>query len=79
MPKKGHTEEQIVAVVGISEATYYAWKKDYAGLGVSELRDLRQLRDENGRLVADLSLDRQKCGAGQKVPFNILGSPVLRD
>jgi putative transposase len=48
MPKKGHTEEQIVAVlrqaeagekvselcrkVGISEATYYAWKKQYAGL-----------------------------------------------
>ena len=72
MPKKGHTEEQIVAVlrhseagekvselcrkVGISEATYYAWKKQYAG------RELRQLRDENGRLkrlVADLSLDRQ--------------------
>jgi len=48
--------------VGISEATYYAWKKQYARLGVSELRELRQLRDENGRLkrlVADLSLDRQ--------------------
>jgi putative transposase len=78
MPKKGHTEEPIVAVlrqveagekvaeicrkVGISEATYYAWKKQYAGLGVSELRELRQLRDENGRLkrlVAALSLDRQ--------------------
>jgi putative transposase len=78
MPKKGHTEEQIAAVlrqaeagekvselcrkVGSSEATYYAWKKQYAGLGVSELRELRQLRDENGRLkrlVADLSLDRQ--------------------
>ena len=75
MSKKGHTEEQIVAVprqaearekvsdlcrkVGISEATYYAWKKQYAGLGISELRELRQLRDENGRLkrlVADLSL-----------------------
>jgi putative transposase len=78
MPKKGHTEEQIVAVlrqgeagekvgdicrkVGISEATYYAWKKQYSGLGVSELRELRQLREENGRLkrlVADLSLDKQ--------------------
>ena len=48
--------------VGISEATYYAGKKQYAGLGVSELRELRQLRDENGRLkglVADLSLDGQ--------------------
>ena len=46
---------------GISEATYYVWKKKYAGLGLSELRELRQLREENSklkRLVADLSLDR---------------------
>jgi putative transposase len=76
--KKAHTEEQIVAVlqqgqagekvadicrkVGISEGTYYAWKKQFAGLGITELRELRQLREENGRLkrlVADLSLDRQ--------------------
>jgi putative transposase len=38
------------------------WKKQYAGLGINELRELRQLREENGRLkrlVADLSLDRQ--------------------
>ena len=78
MPKKGHPEEQIIAALqqveggskvaevcrqmGISEATFYSWKKQYAGLGISELRELRQLRDENGRLkrlVADLSLDRQ--------------------
>jgi hypothetical protein len=78
MPKKAHSEEQIVTVlrqgetgervadicrkVGISEGTYYAWKKRYAGLGINELRELRQLREENGRLkrlVADLSLDRQ--------------------
>ena len=78
MPKKEHTEEQIVAVlrqveggervadicrkVGISQATYYLWRRQYAGLGVSELRELRQLREENGRLkrlVADLSVDRQ--------------------
>lgn len=78
MPKSGHTEEQIVAVlrqveagarvddvcgkVGISQATYYLWKRKYTGVGVSELRELRQLRDEVGRLkrlVADLSLDRQ--------------------
>jgi transposase InsO family protein len=48
--------------VGISEATYYVWKRQYAGLGVSELREMRQLREENGwfkRLVADLSLDGQ--------------------
>jgi len=44
---------------GISEATYYIWKKKYSGL--SELRELRQRREENAklkRLVTDLSLDR---------------------
>jgi len=48
--------------MGISEATFYAWKKKYGGLGVSELRELRQLKEENTRLkqmVADLSLDKQ--------------------
>ena len=78
MPRKGHSEEQIIAALkqyesgdkvadicrklGVSEATFYTWKKQYVGLGVQELRELRQLREENGRLkrlVADLSLDRQ--------------------
>ena len=76
MPKKGHSEEQTCAhcarrraarvsdicrEYGISDATFYIWKKKYSGLGLSELRELRQLREENGklkRLVADLSLDR---------------------
>jgi len=47
--------------LGVSEATFYAWKKKYAHLGVSELRRLRQLEDENGRLkrlVAELTLDK---------------------
>ncbi len=47
---------------GISEATFYNWKKKFAGLGVSELRRLRQLEEENQqlkKLVADLSLDKQ--------------------
>jgi len=47
--------------LGVSEATFYAWKKKYAHLGVSELRRLRQLEDENSRLkrlVADLTLDK---------------------
>ncbi len=47
--------------LGVSEATVYAWKKKYAHLGVSELRRLRQLEDENARLkrlVADLTLDK---------------------
>lgn len=54
--------EEICRKMGISEATFYNWKKKYGGLGVSELRELRQLKDENSRLkqmVADLSLDKQ--------------------
>ncbi|MBW7565493.1 transposase [Chromobacterium subtsugae] len=48
--------------MGVSEATPYNWKKKYGGLGVSELRRLKQLEEENARLkrmVADLSLDKQ--------------------
>ena len=47
--------------LGVSEATFYVWKKKYAHLGVAELRELRQLREENARLkrvVADLTLDK---------------------
>ena len=47
---------------GISQATYFNWKKKYAGLMPSEMRRLKQLEDENGRLkkiVADLALDRE--------------------
>jgi putative transposase len=47
--------------LGVSEATFYAWKKKYAHLGVNELRRLRQVEEENSRLkrlVADLSLDK---------------------
>ena len=77
MAKRGHSEEEILRVLreaesgdtvvevcrkhGISQQTFYLWKKKYAGLGLQELRELRQLRDENAklkRLVADLSLDR---------------------
>ena len=77
MPRRGRTEEQIIVALrqaesgvvvkevcrqaGISENTFYTWKRKYAGIGVSELRELRQLREENARLkrlVADLSLDK---------------------
>ncbi|MBB5634991.1 putative transposase [Pedobacter cryoconitis] len=47
--------------MGIHQATYYNWKKKFGGLGVTELRRLRQLEDENAKLkqlVADLSLDK---------------------
>jgi putative transposase len=77
MGKRGHSEEEILRVLreaesgdtvveicrkhGISQQTFYLWKKKYAGLGLNELRELRQFREENQklkRLVADLSLDR---------------------
>ena len=47
--------------VGISEQSFYRWKKVYGGLQPSEARELKQLREENAklkRLVADLSLDK---------------------
>lgn len=53
---------EVCRKMGVSEATFYNWKKKYGGLGVSELRRLKQLEDENQRLkrmVADLSLDKQ--------------------
>ena len=77
MKKSRYTEEQIAYVlrqaesgtpvsdvcrsIGISEATFYVWKKKFAHLGVSEMRRLRQLEEENYRLkrvVADLTLDK---------------------
>ena len=57
----GTSVADICRKLGISQATYFRWKKVYGSLGVPELRELRQLRDENRRLkqlVADLSLDK---------------------
>ncbi|AOL24142.1 putative transposase [Erythrobacter litoralis] len=53
---------EICRKAGISQATYFNWKKKYAGLMPSEMRRLRELEDENSRLkkiVADLTLDRE--------------------
>ena len=77
MKKKRHTEAQIafalrqaesgtgvaeiVRKMQISEATFYRWKQKFDGLGVGEVRRLKQLEDENRKLkqlVADLSLDK---------------------
>ena len=78
MKRKRFTEEQItyalrqaesgtpVAEVcrklGVTEQSFYRWKKKYAGVGIAELRRLKQLEKENKelkKLVADLSLDKQ--------------------
>ena len=58
----GNRVEKVCRKMGISEATFYNWKKKFGGMGMAELRRLRQLEDENLRLkklVADLSLDKE--------------------
>ena len=58
----GLTIKDISRKYGISEQTFYRWRNKYGGLAPSEVRRLRQLEDENGRLkrlVADLTLDKQ--------------------
>lgn len=58
----GFPVAEICRKAGISQATYFNWKKKYAGLLPSEMKRLKQLEDENSRLkkiVADLTLDRE--------------------
>ncbi|WP_454880375.1 transposase [Sphingobacterium detergens] len=60
--KTGTRVEEICRQMGVSQATFFNWKKKYGGLGVPELRKLRQLEEENAqlkKLVADLSFDKQ--------------------
>jgi putative transposase len=62
--------DEICRKMGVSEATFYNWKKKYGGMGVSELRELRHLKEENAKLkqiVADLSLDRQMLQDVKKI------------
>ena len=57
----GTPVEEVCRKMGISDVTFYNWRKKYGGLGPSELRRLKQLEEENSklkRLVADLSLDK---------------------
>lgn len=58
----GTSVQEVIRKMGISEQTFYNWKRKYGGLGVSELRKLKQLEEENRKLkqlVADLSLDKK--------------------
>jgi putative transposase len=53
---------EITRKMGVSDVTFYRWKKLYANLGVAEIRRLKQLEEDNRRLkqlVADLTLDKQ--------------------
>ena len=57
----GTAVEEVCRKMGISDATFYNWRKKFGGLGPSEVRRLKQLEEENAklkRLVADLSLDK---------------------
>ena len=60
----GTAVEEICRKLGVSEATFYRWKKQFAGMGTVEIRRLKQLEEENAklkRLVADLSLAKRCC------------------
>jgi len=60
--ESGTQVSEVCRKMGISEQTFYRWKKRYAGMGVGEVRRLRVLEEENKKLkqlVADLSLDKQ--------------------
>ena len=57
----GTSVDEVCRKIGIGQATFYNWKKEYSCLGVSELRRLKQLEEENRKLkqlIADLSLDK---------------------
>lgn len=59
--ESGLPVSEICRKMGVAEPTFYNWKKKYKGMGITELRKLKQLEDENRklkRLVADLSLDK---------------------
>jgi putative transposase len=59
--ESGASVEEICRKLGVSEQTFYRWKKQFAGMGVVEIRRLKRLEEENAklkRLVADLTLDK---------------------
>lgn len=60
--ESGTSVTEIVRKLGVSEQTFYRWKRKFAGLGVAEVRRLKQVEEENRKLkqlVADLSLDKK--------------------
>jgi len=59
--ESGTSVAEIIRKLAVSEQTFYRWKKKYAGLGVAEVRRLKQLEENQKlkQLVADLSLDKK--------------------
>jgi putative transposase len=58
---QGNKVPEVVKAIGISEVTYYRWRKEYGGMDVSQAKRLKELERENARLrqaVSDLTLDK---------------------
>ena len=80
--ESGVTVAEVCRKLGISEATFYSWKKKYGGLNPVELRRLRQLEEENAqlkRIVADLTLDKQMLQDVLKKSFEDPPTPAAGD
>src|SRR5260221_13388449 len=76
--ENGILVEELCRKLGVPEATFYRWKKQFAGMGVVEIRRLKPLEEENAklkRLVADLSLDKTMLQAVLKKSSEVRCSP----
>jgi len=77
--EEGTKVEEVCRKAGISEATFYNWRKKYGGLMPSEMKRLKQLEEENTRLkriVADLSLDKEMLQ--DVIKRNVWSAPGLQ-
>ena len=80
--ESGTAVAEVCRKLGISEATFYSWKKKYGGLDPAELRRLRQLEEENAqlkRIVADLTLDKQMLQDVLKKSSEGAAAPAARE
>ena len=71
---------ELIRRVGISEQTFYRWKKQLTGLEIDQVRQLKQLQDENGRLkklVAELTLDRAMSSVPGRAASLDLANPFV--
>ena len=69
---QGSTRSDAIRRIGVSEQTYYRWRKQYGGMGTDQVRELKRLQKENERLrraVSDLTLDKQILAEAAKGNF----------
>ena len=79
---KGQTTGGVCRKLGITEQTYYRWRKEYGGLKLDQARRLKELEKENARLkrlVAELSIEKQATGRVETdgSPFNFFFFSIL--